>query len=62
MSAANDRIRRELGFPLIEAEREARKERSVRWSEVGNHFPDAGEMVDQSALSLRDGVVLQARK
>lgn len=53
MSAANDRIRQLLSFGMIEAEREARKGRSVRWSEVGNHFPDAGEMVDQSALSLQ---------
>ena len=62
MSADNKRFRQWLGFPMIEAEREANKRRPVRKSgqEAGNHFADAGKMVGQSAL--QDGVVLQVKK
>ena len=57
MSAANDRIRRELGIRLIEADREAQKRRPARQRERKPELPK-----DAVSRALLDGVVLQVKK
>lgn len=57
MSAANERVRRELGIALIEAERMALKGRPAQRERKSEPRPK-----DDATRTLLAGVVLQARK